>query len=113
MESKSREQFEAWFSDNGRHPKAVDRDALGYKLAAAENQWQAWKQSWRESRTARVVDISADDIKRIFLENGFKEKTQPDGSIDLNPYVYDAALALLEFAAGITVKGEGDEKANL
>lgn len=33
-------------------------------------------------------------IKAIFLANGFKEKDQGDGRMDLNPYVYEAARAL-------------------
>lgn len=36
-----------------------------------------------------------EDIKKIALANGFKEKEQPDGSVDLNPYVYDFARVLL------------------
>lgn len=34
-------------------------------------------------------------IKQMALANGFKLKEQPDGGIDLNPYVYDFALALI------------------
>jgi len=37
-------------------------------------------------------------IKELALANGFKLKEQPDGSIDLNPYVYDFALALMSQA---------------
>lgn len=36
-----------------------------------------------------------EQIKKIFLLNGFKEKQQPNGEVDLNPYVYEAARALL------------------
>lgn len=39
--------------------------------------------------------MNKQDIKALFLANGFKEKQQPDGSLDLNPYVYDAAQALI------------------
>lgn len=35
-------------------------------------------------------------IKEVMLKNGYKEKEQPDGSVDLNPYVYDAVYDLLE-----------------
>jgi hypothetical protein len=38
------------------------------------------------------------DIKRIFLANRFKEKDQGNGVMDLNPYVYEAADALLREA---------------
>ena len=34
-------------------------------------------------------------IKDLALSNGFKLKEQPSGEIDLNPYVYDFADALL------------------
>ena len=30
-------------------------------------------------------EISDETIKRIFIQNGFKEKLQPDGKYDLNP----------------------------
>lgn len=39
--------------------------------------------------------ISNDQIEAIALANGFKLKEQPDGSLALNPYVYDFARALL------------------
>lgn len=42
--------------------------------------------------------LSKDDVKRIALENGFKLKIQDDGSKDLNPYVYDFALVLINEA---------------
>jgi hypothetical protein len=37
-------------------------------------------------------------IEQIALANGFKLKKQPDGSMALNPYVYDFARALLATA---------------
>lgn len=39
--------------------------------------------------------LTREEIKRIALANGFKLKKQPDGSLDLNPYVYECAEALL------------------
>lgn len=39
--------------------------------------------------------MNNDQIKTIMLANGFKEKDQGDGRMDLNPYVYAAARALL------------------
>ena len=38
--------------------------------------------------------MNNETIKKIALENGFKLKKQPDGSDDLNPYVYDFAKAI-------------------
>lgn len=39
-----KEEFEAWFSDGGEYPKAVEKAANGtYKLAGASSAWTAWK----------------------------------------------------------------------
>lgn len=38
--------------------------------------------------------MTNDQIKEIALANGFKLKEQPDGSMDLNPYVYEFAQKL-------------------
>lgn len=38
--------------------------------------------------------MNKQQIKELALANGFKLKEQPDGSMDLNPYVYDFAAAL-------------------
>lgn len=40
------------------------------------------------------MSISNGDIRRIFFANGFKAKQQENNTIDLNPYVFDAARAL-------------------
>ena len=38
--------------------------------------------------------MDKEQIKALALEHGFKLKEQPDGSMDLNPYVYEFAKAL-------------------
>lgn len=35
--------------------------------------------------------MNREGIKQLALECGFKLKEQPDGSFDLNPYVYEFA----------------------
>ena len=40
--------------------------------------------------------MTNDQIKEIALANGFKLKEQPNGTKDLNPYVYDFARALID-----------------
>lgn len=40
------------------------------------------------------VQIDRAQIKELALANGFKLKEQPDGTMDLNPYVYDFVKAL-------------------
>lgn len=39
--------------------------------------------------------MTNDQIKEIALANGFKLKEQPSGEMDLNPYVYEFARALV------------------
>lgn len=39
--------------------------------------------------------ILLSDVRRIFLDNGFKLKRQESGEMELNSYVYDAASALM------------------
>jgi len=46
-----------------------------------------------------MKNVTDRNIKDIFLQAGFKEKPQADGAYNLNPYVFEAARALLEFAA--------------
>lgn len=38
--------------------------------------------------------MTNDQIKELALANGFKLKEQPNGEMDLNPYVYDFAQKL-------------------
>lgn len=107
MESKSREQFETWFSDSGKHPKAIERDELGYKWAAAENQWQAWKQSWRESRTALVVELPpVSDVESDDTDIGYNICHQ---SVQQKLIEQSLAFQVQGSERWITVKGEGDE----
>lgn len=39
--------------------------------------------------------MNAEQIKALALENGFQLKEQPSGEMDLNPYVYQFAEALI------------------
>ena len=39
--------------------------------------------------------MTNEQIKEIALANGFKLKEQPSGKMDLNPYVYDFARAIV------------------
>ena len=44
-----RQRFENWYSENGKWPKAVERDSKGdYKLMQACAAWIAWRASARE-----------------------------------------------------------------
>lgn len=39
---ESRKQFEAWFSNDGKYPEAVDKSGRDYLLASACAAWEAW-----------------------------------------------------------------------
>lgn len=39
--------------------------------------------------------LTRQDIKDILLQAGFKEKVQPNGELDLNPYVYEGVEEVL------------------
>lgn len=59
--SAMREQFEAWFSDNGASPKAVARSGDSYLLAQANSAWSAWQAACAAEREAcaKVCDATA------------------------------------------------------
>jgi hypothetical protein len=42
------------------------------------------------------MSINKDNVKALALRNGFELKEQPDGRMDLNPYVYTFAQAILD-----------------
>lgn len=42
--------------------------------------------------------MNKEKIRQLALANGFKLKTQSDGGLDLNPYVYDFARAFMQTA---------------
>lgn len=42
-----------------------------------------------------ATELTNEQVKEIALANGFKLKAQPNGEMDLNPYVYDFARVLL------------------
>lgn len=44
----------------------------------------------------KEISMTNDEIKELALKNGFKLKEQPDGSIDLSPYVYEFARLLIQ-----------------
>lgn len=46
--------------------------------------------------------ITKDEIQKLALDSGFTTRRQPDGSIDLNPYVYQFAKNLLLYSEAKT-----------
>ncbi|MBL8469682.1 hypothetical protein [Methyloversatilis discipulorum] len=55
----SREAFEAWMSDDGKNPRAVERGADGsYLLLTAGPYWNVWQAAlaWAYEDAARVCE---------------------------------------------------------
>ena len=48
----SREAFEWWMSDEGKSPKAVERNGECYKLMQAQICWSAWQPAWQAATLA-------------------------------------------------------------
>lgn len=46
---KLREAFEAWASDEGANPKAVERAGDRYRLGVTSVYWLAWQAAWQEA----------------------------------------------------------------
>ena len=65
---EQRERFEAWFSDNGLYPKAIERDKRGYLLSTASTAWEAW-QAAEAAAIERCAEV-ADMVRSKFSSNG-------------------------------------------
>lgn len=48
--------------------------------------------------------MNKQQVKELALANGFKLKRQPDGTEDLNPYVYEFACKLISIVAESSYK---------
>jgi hypothetical protein len=46
----SREAFEAYFSEGGKWPKAVERSGDSYSLMQAAAAWRVWQEAERQCR---------------------------------------------------------------
>src|SRR5690606_363997 len=78
-----RESFEEWFSDDWRHPSAVGRDAVGYKLAETQNAWTVWQAAWQ----AALAALMGSDWVQRQLDYTSTRKPQPRG-ININGHTY-------------------------
>lgn len=70
------------------------KEALSHHLSdSAKNDTQTDLSIKNDSQN--ISDDFKTKVKSLALSNGFKLKAQPDGSTDLNPYVYEFAAALV------------------
>lgn len=58
MSDRMREAFEAWMSDGGRYPQAVERSGYGYRLSASYAAWSAWQAAWTASRAQTIEECA-------------------------------------------------------
>ncbi len=56
----SREQFEAWASDEWKFPFVVERSGDSYKFMATQNKWEVW-QAATNAMEARCAALAADN----------------------------------------------------
>ncbi|NWF45426.1 hypothetical protein F3K02_09220 [Hydrogenophaga sp. D2P1] len=67
---KEREEFEAWYGDQGKWPAAVERIGDGYKLAAAQSAWVTWQaRAAIEANTPAVPDARIVECARRLIEH--------------------------------------------
>jgi hypothetical protein len=59
-ENSERAAFEAWFSDGGQSPKAVQRSGDGYLLAQAQSAWGVWQARAALAAVRTHVALSGD-----------------------------------------------------
>lgn len=70
---KSREQFEKWFSDQGRHPYAIEKSNGNYILASANSAWQSWQAS-RAAIEINLPDITDKTYQSKHIPGGFRSE---------------------------------------
>ena len=97
---ETRKAFEAWATAAPREWDATRFDEgsarwpgqyFGYVVQAS---WEAWQAACAAERKGSAM--TRGNILRIAVECGFKLRPQGDGSLDLNPYVYEFARAMFD-----------------
>ncbi|GEM_PF-3266343 len=58
----SREQFEAWASDQGNFPFVVERSGDSYKFMATQNKWEVW-QAATSALEAKCAALAAENAE--------------------------------------------------
>ena len=96
---ETRKAFEAWATAEPREWNVsrceTQNGTLGlYCNVCTEKAWRAWQAACAVERKGRAM--TNEEIHKIALAHGFTERLQPDGTTDLNAYVYDFARAMFE-----------------
>lgn len=81
MDEQMREKFEAWFSDGGKWPQAIERSRDGYKLITAQNGWEAWQActaalsqpAAADKEMLEALQVTAGNIRSLGLAGAIPE----------------------------------------
>lgn len=65
----TREDFEKWYSDDGKSTRAIERHGEGYKLAQANSAWETWKVAVSVEREACA--LICDRRGFVAIEGGY------------------------------------------
>jgi aminoglycoside N3'-acetyltransferase len=68
--STLRERFEAWYSDGGKWPRAIECNGGAYKLAQTQSAWEAW-QAAEASREKEIAELKAALERITKIENQY------------------------------------------
>jgi hypothetical protein len=76
--SNMRSRFEAWYSDGGKWPRAIERSGGAYKLAQAQSAWEVWQvaERGREAVTQALLEALREALP--YLPG---DANDPDGPI--------------------------------
>lgn len=90
----------------------IDRIAVSGVCDILENVLQEFTLAARQAQAGKagMTDDFRAHVRNVFLSHGFKLKDQGNGVMDLNPYVYDAAHALLRSAPQAAEQKEQDSQ---
>ncbi|EPT6984404.1 hypothetical protein ACVR2H_000162 [Cronobacter sakazakii] len=119
---KSREHFEKWMSDNGKHPLAIEKMDKNYILATTRTQWEAWQASraaveielladkrrmdWLVSKVVNVRDPMVYGSHSLFWSQVITDEEDDYYETKLREQIDAAMDAEAIRAAGLKVKGE-------
>ena len=105
-----RKAFEAWATAEPREWDISRFDGSapwpgGYHSYPTQCAWEAWQAACAAERKGSAM--TNEEIHKIALAHGFRDRPQSDGTTDLNAYVYAFARAMFE--AGVTACVEPQE----
>lgn len=99
VSGSARARFEAWFSDGGARPKAVERSGDGYRLMQAQSAWTVWQAALAQHCTDQHPDdIAVDRFAAAMKAKLAKKRAAGRGGWDdpTQCSIHDLARLLVE-----------------